>query len=575
MKKKEDVLITPKAVDQYKENTDEANHRRGFITGAGTLGVAGLSMAALSSTLISNYALAEQSPENTIDNIDALKSVSPSFGGQIYFLLGHTVNGIGGGLWYYDPVDTTSENDDIRVVIALNEARMKRVDTSNLTLDQCGCIPDYADNTYDNSEVLAKLFNNEDINSVIISDNSQYRFESDVRVLRNNLTISGAGIRSNLQGRGNARIILGEAIGGGGLNKSGTKVVGINFNNIGIKPQGNHSNEAVLLDYADDVKFNNCNIGSYVNDNGSSFETGVVCRWVQWIYFNETVIDVNGHCVEIRLENTLLRNEDHFHFTNCRLYNSKTHSAGTFPAAIAIVREAGNNYSIFEFSMKGCHLGKFGPSLRSADEPVETSGIKLVNQSGGSTVRTFHAATINGCFFENVDFPLDFKREAPTRDDVRISIDGTSFLQGNTVFHGQNINAHRVSLSNVSVTQFTHYANNVRCHFIMGNNIISVSDPLPNGVSRHRFASKASNASLQGYRLAFSGQVSVEANANQVTVTHNLSSPPSIFTVNPLNSAWIAPYAITDINDETFKIRFNDRPTEQRSLRWSAEVQEI
>lgn len=466
MGKNDDILINSTTKNQDNGTINKDSQRRDFITSVGTFGVAGLSAATLSSTLIPNYALAEQHSNNVIENIESLKLVTPSFDGEIFFLLGHTIKGIGGGFWYYDISDNTSEDDGFRVIKTESDARIKRVDLSTLTLDQCGCIPDYVDNQFDNSEVLNRIFNDNVIHSLIIPDNSEYRFESDIRILRDNLTISGAGPRSNLQGRGLAKIILGQA-NNSGIKTEGAKVININFNNIGIKPQGDRSVEAVLLDYADDIKFNNCNIGSYSNDTGSNFETGVVCRWVQWVYFNETIIDVNGHCVEIKLENTEQRNEDHFHFTNCRLYNSKTPAGGKIPAAIAVVRETGNNYSIFEFSMKGCHFGAFGLNTNG------TSGLKLVNKPSESTVRTFHAATISGCFFENVDFPLDFIREAPTRDDVRVSIDSTSFLNGNTVFYGGNINAHRVNLNNVSVTQFDTYANNVRCHFIMGNNIIN------------------------------------------------------------------------------------------------------
>lgn len=150
MKKKDDILITSQLITQ--ETPDEENNRRSFISGVGTLSVAGLGIAALSSTLIPADASAAQSPESIIDNLALLRNVSPSFDGQTYYLLGHTNKGIGGGLWYYDQSDIDSIDDGGLCIKTGGNHILKRLHTpGTVNVEDFGAV---GDGVFDSSSAI-------------------------------------------------------------------------------------------------------------------------------------------------------------------------------------------------------------------------------------------------------------------------------------------------------------------------------------------------------------------------------------------------------------------------------------
>ena len=70
--------------------------------------------------------LITQKINKPLDTIADLRNFRPTVGGQTVELLGHTLAGIGGGQFYYDPDDTTSADNDGTVIVTSSGERWKR-----------------------------------------------------------------------------------------------------------------------------------------------------------------------------------------------------------------------------------------------------------------------------------------------------------------------------------------------------------------------------------------------------------------------------------------------------------------
>lgn len=76
------------------------------------------------------------------DTIADLRNLEPLFDGQQIELLGHTVAGIGGGIFYADFSDTTSPDDNGTVIVTPGGRRWKRKLNGFVTPEMFGAIPD-------------------------------------------------------------------------------------------------------------------------------------------------------------------------------------------------------------------------------------------------------------------------------------------------------------------------------------------------------------------------------------------------------------------------------------------------
>lgn len=75
-----------------------------------------------------------------IEDVIALRAIVPAHNKEQYLLLGHTVKGLGGGVFYYDNTDTTSL-DDNGLIIVNGSYRFKRIEFESYTPEMFGAIP--------------------------------------------------------------------------------------------------------------------------------------------------------------------------------------------------------------------------------------------------------------------------------------------------------------------------------------------------------------------------------------------------------------------------------------------------
>ncbi len=89
------------------------------------------------------------------DDIAELRLFKPTYHGQEVDLLGHTLPGIGGGPWFADFYDTSSDDNDGTQVISVNGIRMKRHIDSSVTSAMFGAI---GDGVVDDTAAIIKTF---------------------------------------------------------------------------------------------------------------------------------------------------------------------------------------------------------------------------------------------------------------------------------------------------------------------------------------------------------------------------------------------------------------------------------
>lgn len=68
-----------------------------------------------------------------IANVTVLRATEPLYSGQIVILVGHTVAGVGGGLFYYDASDTTTADDNTLTIVTTGGKRWKRIVAGTMT----------------------------------------------------------------------------------------------------------------------------------------------------------------------------------------------------------------------------------------------------------------------------------------------------------------------------------------------------------------------------------------------------------------------------------------------------------
>jgi hypothetical protein len=83
----------------------------------------------------------EDKPVLTVDTIAELRDFKPEFEGQKISLLGHTLVGIGGGEFYFDESDTTSEDNNGTIIVTAGGKRWKRSIADFISAEMFGAIP--------------------------------------------------------------------------------------------------------------------------------------------------------------------------------------------------------------------------------------------------------------------------------------------------------------------------------------------------------------------------------------------------------------------------------------------------
>ena len=128
-----------------------------------------------------NWTLFEASSD-----ISTLRNIEPVFNGQKIFLLGHTYNGIGSGVFYYDELNTDAD-DNGKVIVTSGGARWVR-ETSKINVDMYGADPTGNNDSF--SAFQSCMFNNKQID---MSEGTYLL--SDVLIIHNKsgFKLTGAG----------------------------------------------------------------------------------------------------------------------------------------------------------------------------------------------------------------------------------------------------------------------------------------------------------------------------------------------------------------------------------------------
>ena len=404
-----------------------------------------------------------------------------------------------------------------------------------------------------------------------------FTFSTDLVILQNNVRIEGVGGGyGKLRGNNAARIVLGQSIQGdpdtaGKVTKLGTKVSYCTLSSLAIQPAGNHPRECVLLDYADSTLIELCDIGPSVQD-GSTFTVGIKTNWVQWVYIDRNQINVNGACLWLRRPTTHTQNEDHFHITRNQLYIGKIAPLdGSTPANIVIEGDANCGYAMFEFELRGNHIGKFLSGSTAAS--TMTGGLRLVAPDTSGDFRSLHTASIRDNFFEYVNYPIDFARGLMgASDSSAIDFSGNCVLSATLVFHGTGVTKATATLGANYFLQCDTLVDGIKCLFNGYNRYSSVATVTVQALNNHRIAHKQTGSgSLSSVRLEARGTAAVAAGQTYVDITHGLSLTPTDFSAISTTSGWTPNFWISAAGATTFRINFAD-PGAAKYVRWTASV---
>ncbi|NKJ43055.1 hypothetical protein [Novosphingobium sp. SG720] len=404
-----------------------------------------------------------------------------------------------------------------------------------------------------------------------------FTFSSDLVILQNNARIEGVGGGyGKLRGTGGARIVLGRALPGapdtaGQITKTGTKVSYCTLSSLAIQPQGNHPGECVLLDFADSTLIELCDIGPSSQD-GSTFTIGIKTNWVQWVYIDRNQINVNGACLWLRRPTTHTQNEDHFHITRNQLYIGKIAPLdGSTPANVVIEGDLNCGYAMFEFELRGNHIGKFLSG--STAVTTMTGGLRLVGTDPSGDFRSLHSACVRDNFFEYVNYPIDFARGlGGASDSSAIDFSGNCVLSATLVFHGTGTNKATATLGANYFLQCDTLVDGIKCLFNGYNRYSAIATLSVQTLNNHRFAHKQTGSgSLPSVRLEARGTTAVAAGQTYVDITHGLSLTPTDFNIIPTSSGWAPNFWISAAGATTFRINFTD-PGASKYLRWTASV---
>tara|TARA_R110000824_G_scaffold208044_6_gene393640 strand:- start:2202 stop:4496 length:2295 start_codon:yes stop_codon:yes gene_type:complete len=114
------------------------------ITNAGIISAESMSVAGQQVIVGTPFTVATINP---VISITELRLLEPAYIDQQISLLGHTINGVGGGLFYYDSTDTSSLDNSGTTVVTTGGKRWKRQDAEQATAEDFGLIDGLTDAT--------------------------------------------------------------------------------------------------------------------------------------------------------------------------------------------------------------------------------------------------------------------------------------------------------------------------------------------------------------------------------------------------------------------------------------------
>lgn len=84
----------------------------------------------------------------SVESIAALRNIDAVYDGQQFNVLGHTRNGVGGGVFYYDASDSSSNDNNGTVIINVSGKRYKRKVNTFVTPEMFGAVGDDIEDDY-------------------------------------------------------------------------------------------------------------------------------------------------------------------------------------------------------------------------------------------------------------------------------------------------------------------------------------------------------------------------------------------------------------------------------------------
>jgi hypothetical protein len=400
-------------------------------------------------------------------------------------------------------------------------------------------------------------------------------FETDLRMMKDFCRLEGRGGqgRSFLSGRGNARLILGQAIKGavvdGAVQKEGTKIVGTTIRDLCLQPAGNHGTtdtsmaggrECLLVDFADQTRLHDVYVGPSTQ-NGATITHGIRLNWMQWFYMSGGAIAVNGHGLQINLPGTYTENEEHVHLTGIQFYNAKVPFYGFKPVHICFVKETSNNTTLGEFTARDCHFGKF-----MSNDPSNPANTKAAAITAAFAVASFadreadfacvSDCVIDGNMFEYVNTIVDSVTLSPGAgaDSSFWNFTGNYFLQNGKCFYGKSVSKTAVILSGNKFLQYGQISDGMKCYFTGPNGASGQMDQtipmFAQSLGAHRFAIKENNGGISGVRISQTITVTALAGTTSTEVTHALSARPGKFRPYNANAdTWRTSFSFGALSD--------------------------
>lgn len=403
---------------------------------------------------------------------------------------------------------------------------------------------------------------------------------ADLPILADNATLIGqAHSRSEVVLADGAAIRVGRAVASGHAASGRTlrmidgKALFPRIENIGIKAEGQRTQDCLVLDHADNAYLHLLDI-SQIGVSAGARVCGIRTRWVQWTTFDHVFVNTNDTGLAIELANESDENEDHFLIDACQFYIGKQPVRDARPACIRIECEKGRNAPMWNFRVTGrTHfLGWKQPDNPPATTgPIFTSGVMLVQPNVGTALRM---ATIQNSFFEDVSFPIDLRRGVTGQDVSTVHTEGCSFMEAHTIFCGRDWSKHSATAAN------NHYINSgfvcdggIRLYHQGFSRMSGVQGFDRQGnTSIHQWERKT--LCLEGIQLEAIGQVSIAPGQDSVTLEYqittaetNMCRPVSLIA----DWAGAAPFPVS-VDQRHAVIRFTRSPSQAGTLHYHIEA---
>lgn len=351
------------------------------------------------------------------------------------------------------------------------------------------------------------------------------------------------------------------------------KVLFPRIENIGLKANGTHSQDCLVLDHADNAYIRLLDISHFATSGGIRIG-GVRTRWVQWTTLDHVFVNTNDVCLTVELAHETAENEDHFLIEACQFYIGKQPVKHAEPACIRIQCQPGRVTPMWNFHVSGrTHfLGwKQADNQPATTGPIMTSGVMLIQPNNGCVLRL---ATIRDSFFEDISFPIDFRRGVTGADVSVVHTQGCTFMEAHTVFSGTDWSKQGVTAAD------NHYINggfvcngNIRTYHRGFNRLSGMKGfDMLNNLFVHQWERKT--LCLEGIQLEARGKASITAGQLEVTLDYNITTPHAE-DCHPISlvATWPGanPYLVS-ISPRQAVIRFSRAPVDNGTLHYVIEA---